>query len=80
MIAFYIQFLVGLGCSSIIVASYVELTSVTHQWRSNIQYFPARFVGLRLNYETYSFDIVPRNGLQGAMAQYAANHNWGHKD
>ena len=49
--------------------------SVT-QWRSrrfNIQYFPARYVGLRLNYETYSFYIAPCNGLQGAVAQYAAN-------
>ena len=35
--------------------------------------FPARYVGLRLNYETYSFYIALCNGLQGAVVQYAAN-------
>ena len=28
---------------------------------------------LRLNYETYSFYIAPCNGLQSAVAQYAAD-------
>ena len=37
------------------------------------QYLPARYVGLRWNYETYSFYIAPCNGLQGPVAQYAAN-------
>ena len=40
----------------------------------NIQYFPERYVGLHLNYETYSFYIAPCNSLQGAVAQYTANH------
>ena len=30
-------------------------------------------VGLRSNYATYSFHIAPCNGLQGNVAQYAAN-------
>ena len=43
-------------------------------WRCfNIQYFPARYVGLHLNNEIYSFNIAPYNVLQGAVAQYAAN-------
>ncbi len=29
-------------------------------------------MGLRLNYETYSFYIPPCSGLQSAVAQYAA--------
>ena len=37
----------------------------------SIQYFLARYVGLCLNYET--FYIAPCDGLQGAVAQYAAN-------
>ena len=49
----------------IIMASFVAL---------HIQYFPAWYVGLCLNYETYSFYIAPCNGLLGPLAQYAANH------
>ena len=30
-------------------------------------------MGLQLEYEIYSFDIAPCNGLQGAVAQCAAN-------
>ena len=59
----------------ILVASYIARIFVT-QWRStrfNIQSFPARYVGLRLNNETYSFYLAPCNGLQGAVAQYATN-------
>ena len=41
----------------------------------NIQYFPARYEGLRLNYETYFFNIAPCNGIQGAVAQYAASQS-----
>ena len=51
------------------------LISVT-RWRSrrfNLQYFPAMYAGLRLNSETYFFYIAPCNGLQGDVAQYAAN-------
>ena len=32
------------------------------------------YMGLCLNYETYSFYIAPCNGLLGPLAQYAANH------
>ena len=63
----------------IIVVSYIAHTSVTLK-RRYIQYFPARYVGLSLNYETYSFNIAPFNGLQGAVAQYAAKNSqedWG---
>ena len=56
---------------------YIGSISVS-QWRSRrcyIQYFPARYVGPRLNYETYSFYIAQWNGLhvQDAVAQYASN-------
>ena len=30
-------------------------------------------MGLRFKYEIYSFYIAPCNGLEGAVAQYAAN-------
>ena len=61
--------------TTIIVASYVMHIFATQRSSRHfmIQYFPARYVGLCLNYETYCFYIAPCNGLQGAVAQYAAH-------
>ena len=60
----------------ILMASYKALISIT-QWRSrrfNILYFPARYcVAKFLKYEFFFLSKAPSNGLQGAVAQSAAN-------
>ena len=59
----------------LIVASYTALISVT-QWRSrrfNIQYFLVRYCGAWSKIWDQFLYTVPCNGLQGAVAHYAAN-------
>ena len=53
--------------------------SVTHEAHQHSVCSCKLYVGLRLNYETYSFYIAPCNCLQGAVAQYAANQNREHR-
>ena len=51
----------------------IALISVT-QWLSDAQgASPARYVGLCLRPTPFKHNVAPCNGLQGAVAQYAAN-------